>query len=47
MATGTASDCCRPGGSADPMVLFRGFRGRELRIEPLLGRHGLQTESKQ
>jgi peptidyl-dipeptidase Dcp len=35
------------GGSADAMVLFRGFRGREPRIEPLLERHGLKTESKQ
>ena len=35
------------GGSADPMVLLRSFRGREPRIEPLLECHGLQTESKQ
>ena len=35
------------GGSADAMALFRGFRGREPRIEPLLERHGLKTQSKQ
>jgi peptidyl-dipeptidase Dcp len=34
------------GGSADAMVLFRGFRGRAPGIEPLLERHGLKTESK-
>jgi peptidyl-dipeptidase Dcp len=31
-------------GSADPMTVFREFRGREPRIEPLLKRRGLLTE---
>jgi len=39
----------KPGsaGSADAMVLFRGFRGREPRIEPLFERRSLKTGSKQ
>ena len=34
------------GGSEDPMALFKAFRGREPRIEPLLHQHGIidQTE---
>ncbi len=34
------------GGSADAMTLFQRFRGREPRVEPLLERRGLKTESK-
>jgi peptidyl-dipeptidase Dcp len=32
------------GGSADAMDLFRNFRGRDAKIEPLLQRRGLTTE---
>ena len=31
------------GGSADAMVIFRDFRGRDAKIEPLLERRGLNT----
>ena len=34
------------GGSADAMTLFRSFRGREPKIEPLLERRGLEVEKK-
>jgi len=32
------------GGSADPMALYREFRGRDPRVEPLLERRGLVTQ---
>ncbi|MFA7521420.1 MAG: oligopeptidase A [Halothiobacillaceae bacterium] len=34
------------GGSEDPMTLFKAFRGREPRIEPLLRQHGIATSSE-
>jgi len=33
------------GGTEDPMVLYKKFRGREPEIEPLLERRGLNTDS--
>jgi peptidyl-dipeptidase Dcp len=33
------------GGTEDPMVLYKKFRGREPKIEPLLQRRGLNTSS--
>ncbi len=33
------------GGTEDPMVLYKKFRGREPEIEPLLERRGLKTDS--
>jgi peptidyl-dipeptidase Dcp len=34
-----------PGGTDDPMVLYKKFRGREPEIEPLLERRGLNADS--
>ena len=30
------------GGSEDPMVLYKRFRGREPKVEPLLAKRGLK-----
>lgn len=33
------------GGSVDPMQAYRAFRGRDPKVEPLLAKRGLLTES--
>ena len=43
-ATAFRENILARGGSEDPMVLYRRFRGAEPKIEPLLERRGLATQ---